>query len=140
MSDESAAEGAPYAHTTRAITVSVEPFYLDDQSAPADNHYVWAYHVRIENKGTETVQLLARHWRITDSQGHVQEVRGEGVVGEQPVLRPGESFEYTSGTPLPTPSGIMVGTYQMKTTRGERFDVDVPAFSLDSPYQAVQLH
>jgi len=86
------------------------------------------------------VQLLARYWRITDSLGNVQEVRGEGVVGEQPVLEPGESFEYTSGTPLPTPSGIMVGTYQMETDTGERFDIAVPAFSLDSPHQESQIH
>jgi ApaG protein len=86
------------------------------------------------------VQLLTRHWRITDSNGNVQEVRGEGVVGEQPVLEPGSSFEYTSGTPLPTPSGIMVGTYQMASQGGSRFDVEIPAFSLDSPHQTVRLH
>lgn len=129
-----------YECTTRSIKISVEPFYLADQSAPDENHFVWAYHVKIENQGGETVQLLTRHWRITDSQGHVQEVRGDGVVGEQPVLRPGASFEYTSGTPLPTPSGIMVGTYQMETQGGHRFDVEIPAFSLDSPHEAVRLH
>lgn len=129
-----------YARTTRDITVTVEPFYLPDQSSPEDNHYVWAYHVRIENHGDETVQLLTRHWRITDSNGNVQEVRGEGVVGEQPVLEPGASFEYTSGTPLPTPSGIMVGTYQMASEGGSRFDVEIPAFSLDSPHQTVRIH
>ena len=98
-----------------AITVTVKPIYLDDQSAPDESHFVWAYHIRIENNGGETVQLRNRYWRITDSLGRVQEVRGAGVVGEQPVLKPGESFEYTSGTPLPTPSGIMTGTYQMET-------------------------
>ena len=107
-----------YAHTTRAVTVTVQPFYLEEQSAPDQSHYIWAYHVEIENHGDETVQLMARYWRITDSSGNVQEVRGEGVVGEQPVLEPGDSFEYTSGTPLPTPSGIMVGTYQMETDTG----------------------
>jgi ApaG protein len=96
--------------------------------------------VRIENNGAETVQLLTRHWRITDSLGNVQEVRGDGVVGERPVLRPGESFEYTSGTPLATPSGIMVGSYQMRTDGGERFDAEVPAFSLDSPDVPMRLH
>jgi ApaG protein len=129
-----------YTHTTRDIRISVEPYYLDDQSSPSDDHYVWAYHVKIENVGQVTVQLLNRHWRITDAMGRVQEVRGAGVVGEQPVLDPGESFEYTSGTPLATPSGIMVGTYEMQTNGGERFDVDIPAFSLDSPHQPVQLH
>ena len=129
-----------YAETTKAIKISVEPFYLDEQSEPDDAHFVWAYHVRIENTGNETVQLMTRHWRITDSIGNTQEVQGDGVVGEQPVLTPGGSFEYTSGTPLSTPSGIMVGTYQMKTDTGKRFDVNIPAFSLDSPYQAAQVH
>jgi ApaG protein len=127
-----------YSQTTRSIKVTVKPFYLEDQSSPADNHYVWAYHVRIENCGRETVQLRRRHWRITDNRGQVQEVRGPGVVGEQPVLAPGESFEYTSGTPLATPSGIMVGTYDMETRDGETFAVDIPAFSLDSPHQPVR--
>ncbi|MGH7039038.1 MAG: Co2+/Mg2+ efflux protein ApaG, partial [Stellaceae bacterium] len=126
--------------TTRSITVTVKPFYLEDQSSPADDHYVWAYQVRIENCGGETVQLRRRHWRITDNRGQVQEVRGPGVVGEQPVLRPGESFEYTSGTPLATPSGIMVGTYDMETREGETFAVAIPAFSLDSPHQQVRIN
>jgi ApaG protein len=96
--------------------------------------------VKIENIGEATVQLINRYWRITDANGQIQEVRGSGVVGEQPVLDPGESFEYTSGTPLGTPSGIMVGTYEMETQNGERFDVEIPAFSLDSPHQPVQLN
>ncbi|HET6220660.1 MAG TPA: Co2+/Mg2+ efflux protein ApaG [Dongiaceae bacterium] len=129
-----------YSQTTRSITVTVKPFYLEDQSSPADSHYVWAYHVRIENGSGETVQLRNRYWRITDSLGRIQEVRGAGVVGEQPVLKPGDSFEYTSGTPLPTPSGFMVGTYQMESGTGERFEVAVPAFSLDSPHQPVRLN
>jgi ApaG protein len=129
-----------YTETTRSITVTVKPVYLEDQSSPSDNHYVWAYQVRIENKGRETVQLLRRYWRITDGIGRVQEVRGPGVVGEQPVLEPGESFEYTSGTPLPTPSGIMVGRYEMETEGGESFEVAIPAFSLDSPHQPIQLN
>lgn len=140
MGRESGEESGTYARTTRSITVTVEPFYLDEQSSPEENHFVWAYHVRIQNHSEQTVQLLTRFWRITDSLGNVQEVRGDGVVGEQPILNPGDSFEYTSGTPLPTPSGIMVGAYQMLAQSGERFDVDVPAFSLDSPYQAVQIH
>jgi ApaG protein len=129
-----------YAQTTRAITVRVKPFYLDEKSSPEDRHFLWAYHVRIENNGEETVRLLSRFWRITDSLGHVQEVRGDGVVGEQPVLAPGDSFEYTSGTPLATPSGIMVGAYHMQTNGGERFKVEIPAFSLDNPRQPMQIH
>ena len=126
--------------TTRAIRVTVKPVFLEDQSSPAENHFVWAYHVRIENQGRETVQLRRRHWKITDGRGQLQEVRGPGVVGEQPVLGPGESFEYTSGTPLATPSGIMVGSYEMETRGGESFSVRIPAFSLDSPHQAVRLN
>jgi ApaG protein len=129
-----------YAETTRSITVTVRSFYLEDQSSPTDNHFVWAYHVRIENKGSETVQLRRRYWRITDGRGRVQEVRGAGVVGEQPILAPGESFEYTSGTPLATPSGIMTGTYEMETRSGEHFEIAIPAFSLDSPHQPIQLN
>jgi len=129
-----------YSQTTRSISVSVRPIYLEDQSSPTENYYVWAYQVRIENEGIETVQLRSRYWRITDAMGRVQEVRGPGVVGEQPVLKPGDSFEYTSGTPLSTPSGIMVGTYQMVTGDGESFDVAIPAFSLDSPHHAGRLN
>ena len=129
-----------YDETTRSIRVTVEPIYLDDQSSPSDDHYVWAYQVEIENQGEDVVQLLTRHWKITDSMGRVQEVRGAGVVGEQPVLNPGESFQYTSGTPLGAPSGIMVGSYGMENGSGERFDVDVPAFSLDSPHQPVRIN
>ena len=129
-----------YQKTTRSIEVTVIPLYLDDQSDPAENRYVWAYQVSLENKGQETVQLLTRYWNITDANGKVLEVRGDGVVGEQPILRPNDVFEYTSGTPLSTPSGIMVGSYQMKTSDGESFDVAIPAFSLDSPYGQRQLH
>ncbi|MGE5505831.1 MAG: Co2+/Mg2+ efflux protein ApaG [Actinomycetota bacterium] len=129
-----------YSQTTRGITVTVKPFYLEDQSSPADSHYVWAYRVRIENGGGETVQLLRRHWKITDARGRVQEVQGSGVVGEQPVLGPGDAYEYTSGTPLPTPSGIMCGEYQMESQNGEKFDIEIPAFSLDSPHESVRLN
>ena len=122
-----------YKTTTRAIDVSVEPFYLAEQSEPEKDRWVFGYRVRIENAGTETVQLLTRHWRITDGRGRMVEVRGEGVVGEQPRLEPGESFQYTSGTPLPTPSGIMAGSYEMVNEVGERFDVTIPAFALDAP-------
>jgi len=129
-----------YTATTQSIRVTVNPIYLEDQSTPEDDHYVWAYQVEIENLGADVVQLLSRYWRITDSQGRVQEVRGVGVVGEQPILSPGESFNYTSGTPLPTPSGIMSGTYDMERRSGERFEVEIPAFSLDSPHQPKQLN
>ncbi|HEV2098926.1 MAG TPA: Co2+/Mg2+ efflux protein ApaG [Stellaceae bacterium] len=129
-----------YSETTRSIIVTVKPSYLEDESSPAEGRYLWAYHVRIENQGKETVQLRRRYWKITDSRGQIQEVAGAGVVGKQPVLGPGESFEYTSGTPLPTPSGIMVGRYDMETPGGESFSVRIPAFSLDSPHQAVRLN
>ena len=129
-----------YRQTTRAIEITVTPVFLEEQSAPADGHYVWAYHVKIENQGRETVQLRTRHWRITDSLGRVQEVRGAGVVGEQPRLAPGQHFEYTSGTPLATPSGIMAGSYGMESETGEAFDVEIPVFSLDSPHQPAQLN
>jgi len=129
-----------YVETTRSIKVMVEPQYLEDQSEPDENHFVWAYHVRIENHGNETVQLMTRYWRIMDSQGGVQEVRGDGVVGEQPILKPGDMYEYTSGTPLATPSGIMNGSFQMQSKSGELFDAIVPAFSLDSPHYAASVH
>jgi Uncharacterized protein affecting Mg2+/Co2+ transport len=133
-------EQAHFAATTRDITVVVTPVFLEDQSAPDSRHFVWAYHVRIENGGPQTVQLVTRHWQITDANGHVHEVRGEGVVGKQPVLRPGEAFEYASGTPLGTPFGLMVGTYQMVSEAGEQFDVEIPAFSLDSPHHRIVVH
>jgi ApaG protein len=125
-----------YTETTRGIRVTVRSFYLDDQSEPEQGRYVWAYRVAIRNEGAETVQLLKRTWCITDARGRSQRVHGEGVVGEQPVLGPGQHFKYTSGTPLPTPSGFMEGAYHMVVTgTGEAFDVAVPAFSLDSPHQ-----
>ena len=129
-----------YEKTTREIRIKVKPFYLDEQSEPEEERYVWAYRVNIENIGDETVQLMNRHWRITDQLGRLQEVKGAGVVGEQPILNPGESYEYTSGTPLPTPSGIMVGTYEMESSAGERFNVEIPAFSLDSPYDSASVN
>src|SRR5215470_13339298 len=122
-----------YNALTHDIKVSVRPVYLDAQSDPNAHRFVWAYHVRIENLSGHEVQLVSRHWRITDALGRIQEVQGEGVVGEQPVLGPGQSFQYTSGVPLPTPSGFMVGTYNMVSTTGDHFDIEIPAFSLDSP-------
>jgi len=122
-----------YVTMTRDIEVTVVPRFLPERSSPQQGHFFWAYTIAITNKGTQTVQLKTRHWRITDALGRVQEVRGPGVVGEQPRLAPGESFEYTSGVPLPTPSGFMVGSYNMVTEAGEHFDIAIPAFSLDSP-------
>jgi ApaG protein len=129
-----------YNATTLGITVSVQPLFLEEQSAPAEGRYVWAYHVVIENRGGEQVQLLNRHWRITNGVGRIEEVRGPGVVGQQPVLAPGERFEYTSGTPLSTPSGIMMGSYEMVRQDGSRFEIAIPAFSLDSPYEAKRVN
>jgi ApaG protein len=126
----------PYTATTRSITVSVEPSYLESRSSPASSQYFWAYRVIITNQSQETVQLLSRHWMITNARGELTEVKGPGVVGEQPVLSPGESFEYTSGAPLNTPSGMMGGAYQMETAGGERFDIEIPTFSLDIPNQS----
>lgn len=126
--------------TTPKIYVKAEAIFLEDQSLPLENHYVWAFQVWIENQGPETVQLLSRTWRITDGKGHIQEVRGQGVVGEKPVIIPGATYHYTSGTPLPTPSGVMEGTYHMKTQAGDSFDVPIPAFSLDSPYETALVH
>ncbi len=126
--------------TTEGVRVRVRPEFRDDQSDPANGYYVWLYHVEIANTGQETVILRTRHWIITDSQGRITEVRGAGVVGEQPILRPGERFEYTSGTPLKTPSGFMRGFYEMETEDGRRFLVEIPAFSLDSPHAENRLH
>ena len=129
-----------YECVTRGIRVSVKPFYLDDQSDPEEPRYVWAYTVRIDNESEDVVQLRTRYWRITDAMGQTDEVSGDGVVGEQPVIRPGEGFEYTSGAPLQTPSGLMVGRYGMTTHGGENFEIDIPAFSLDSPHELRQIH
>jgi len=122
-----------YRAVTRQIEVTVEPNFLPERSSAESRQFFWSYTVVIINSGKETVQLRTRHWIITDASGRKQEVRGEGVVGEQPVLAPGERFEYTSGVPLPTASGFMAGRYQMVTADGERFEIDVPTFSLDSP-------
>ena len=138
---ESDDDVADFIETTRGIRISVRSFFLEDQSEPDDRQYVWAYRVRIENTGGEQVRLLRRSWQITDARGRTQRVDGEGVLGEQPLLGPGDAFEYTSGTPLETPSGFMRGAYRMVETRsGENFDVAVPAFSLDSPYLLGLVH
>jgi ApaG protein len=129
-----------YETVTHGVRVRVTPQYLEEESSPDDDRYVWAYTIDIVNEGSETVQLRTRHWRITDATGRTEEVRGPGVVGQTPVLEPGASFRYTSGCPLTTPSGIMVGSYQMTTEAGERIDVKVPAFSLDSPHTTRSLN
>ena len=136
------AEGTgAWAATTRDIRVVVRSFFLEDQSQPENRQFVWAYRVRIENGGRETVQLVRRSWMITDARGRTQHVDADGVVGEQPVLDPGDAFEYTSGTPLETPTGFMRGAYHMVlTASGEAFEVAIPHFSLDSPHQGGTVH
>ena len=121
-----------YRAVTRSIEVTVTPRFIAERSSPDNGYYFWAYTINIINRSEETVQLKTRHWRITDATGKQQEVDGPGVVGEQPVLKAGESFEYTSGVPLPTPSGFMRGTYGMvRTENGGSFEIEIPAFSLD---------
>ena len=122
-----------YRAETEGIEVVVEPFYLEDRSDPSDGHFVWAYRVTIANNSDATAQLISRYWQITDGNGRVEEVVGDGVVGEQPELRPGDSYQYTSGCPLATSSGFMVGRYTMVDNGGRRFDIAIPAFSLDIP-------
>jgi len=133
-------DDAMYSAKTRDIQITVTPKYLSSESAPEKAHFVWTYSIDIENLGASTVQLVSRYWRIVDGAGRVQEVEGAGVVGEQPVLTPGESFSYTSGVPLATPTGFMAGHYVMETEAGERFDAEVPAFSLDSSEERRVFH
>jgi ApaG protein len=118
---------------TNDIRVSVEPEYLENQSQPDEHHFVWAYHVKIHNLGNDNVKLLNRYWKIVSETGGVQQVDGAGVVGVQPELGPDQQFEYTSGTHLDTPSGIMMGAYEMTDDLQQSFNVEIPAFSLDSP-------
>jgi ApaG protein len=129
-----------YERQTRNIRVAVQPAFLDDQSDPGEQRYLWSYTVTIENKGAETVQLLSRHWHITDGHGQVKEVKGPGVVGAQPVIAPGQKFQYTSGCPLPTASGYMSGKYEMRNSTGEKFEAEIPAFLLESPHEQRQIH
>lgn len=123
-----------YVAITRDIQVTALPEYLPDRSEPAQERFFWSYTIEIANLGRERVQLVSRHWIIIDADGRREEVSGPGVVGEQPVLEPGETFRYESGCPLPTPSGIMQGSYRMITPNGDTFDAEIPAFSLDSPF------
>ena len=134
------ADRTPYTAITRGIAVSVEVTYLEANSSPGNSQYFWAYRVTIENQGRETVQLRSRHWMITNAHGELTEVKGPGVIGKEPFLDPGESFSYTSGAPLNTPSGMMGGSYQMESDTGERFDIEIPTFSLDRPNQSVLLN
>lgn len=129
-----------YVATTSGIVVSVRPQFLSEQSCVADSHFVWLYDVYIENQGAITVQLITRYWNICDAVGNRQEVCGPGVVGEQPVLHPGESYRYQSGCPLQTPSGIMKGHFEMQTDEGCLLKVVIPAFSLDSPFENLVLN
>lgn len=126
-----------YKAVTHSVEVMVEPEYLEDQSSAHEGYYVWAYHIRIKNLGSETIQLMQRYWKIMDARGHVEEVRGPGVVGEQPILKHNEEFLYTSGTYLSTSSGFMLGEYEMEKENGVVFKVSIPAFSLDIPGQEV---
>jgi ApaG protein len=129
-----------YQEQTDGVVVAVSPEYLDDHSDPDESRYVWAYHVRIENRGAQPVQLLYRHWSIADGLGGTHDVIGDGVVGDQPILVPGESFTYSSGTPLATSTGFMSGRFHMIWADGQRFDVEVPAFSLDGPQHLSVVH
>ncbi|MBX3519620.1 MAG: Co2+/Mg2+ efflux protein ApaG [Xanthobacteraceae bacterium] len=129
-----------YRATTRKVQITVTPEYSSGRSEPDEYEYFWAYTIEILNLGEEAVQLISRHWIITDANGRTEEVKGAGVVGKQPLLRQGERFEYTSGVPLKTPSGLMRGTYQMVTEDGEDFDAEVPAFSLDAPSMKRVVH
>lgn len=124
-----------FSQTTKDIKVTVEPVYLDEQSEPHESYYVWAYHIIIQNQSNEKITLCHRYWRITDGNGNCQEVSGKGVVGETPSLNPGDSFEYTSSAPLNTPTGFMQGTYDMENEKGEIFNVEIPLFPLDTPYE-----
>ena len=134
------AEQHIYEARTRQIVVRVRSNFEEEHSSPEEHYYFWSYHIEIENTGAEPVQLRARYWRITDGRGVVQEVRGPGVVGEEPVIAPGECYRYTSGAPLQTSSGFMEGHYEMEDSAGQRFQARIPLFSLDSPYVEHKLH
>ncbi|MGD9979795.1 MAG: Co2+/Mg2+ efflux protein ApaG [Hyphomonadaceae bacterium] len=123
-----------YEQETAGMIVRVAPQFLPEESRPEDNRFVWSYTIEIENRRPDPVQLMSRYWRITDENGATQEVRGEGVIGQQPVIEPGQSFRYSSAAPLAAPSGVMMGVYSMQRGNGEAFDINVPLFALDSPH------
>lgn len=129
-----------YMLETDGVIIRVEPDFLETESEPEENRYIWSYTVEIENSGTDPVQLMTREWRITDAKGRTRVVKGEGVVGEKPVIAPGECFRYTSGAPLPTPSGFMSGQYEMRRADGGMFNAAIPSFALDSPFMPATLH
>ena len=133
QSNQAISDDGRYMALTRDIRVFVDPAYLEDRSDPDAHQFVWAYTIEIRNEGSQTVQLKERYWKIIDANGKIEHVRGSGVVGEQPFINPGEVFEYTSGCPLETNSGFMVGHYTMESLQKETFDIDIPAFALDLP-------
>ncbi|MEM7711018.1 MAG: Co2+/Mg2+ efflux protein ApaG [Pseudomonadota bacterium] len=120
---------------TKDVIVRVEPEYLAEQSSPSDGRYIWAYTVEIDNQSPNDLRVTERYWHIADSRGQVQEVRGQGVVGEKPVVKAGEQFRYTSGAPLSAPSGMMSGSYRVESDNGDAYDIAIPVFVLDSPYE-----
>jgi len=139
--DEELIDGVlTYEETTEGVHIAVQSYFLNEQSDPEEAQFVWAYRIKISNQGQVPVKLLNRHWIITDGGGGTHEVKGEGVIGEQPVIEPGDSFIYTSGTPLSTPSGFMRGSYEMRRADGGLFDVAIPAFSLDSPHTSLEIN
>ncbi len=127
-----------YSKTTQHIKVTAQPVFMEHQSEPTHNQYFWAYHIAIENTGDKAVKLHWRDWKIIDTNGLIESVSGSGIVGESPLIQPGQTIRYTSGTPLKTPSGMMMGQYLMENEDGENFAVEIPAFSLDSPYQSIK--
>jgi ApaG protein len=129
-----------YKQKTHDISVSVLPLFLSESSHHEEGVYMWAYHVRIDNKGQQTVRLTKRFWRIFDAKGHLQEISGDGVLGEQPELKPGDTYEYASGATLNVPSGMIQGSYEMERDDGQCLKVDIPCFSLDSPYQVLSVN
>ena len=129
-----------YSSTTGEICVTVQPYFLQSHSLPEKSQFMWSYHIQIENLGESPYQLMNRFWHIVDGNGNIKEVSGEGVIGERPILNPGELFEYTSGTPLHTPSGFMRGYYEMESSEGDLIRVEIPAFSLDSPFAPTSIH
>ena len=122
------------------IEISAEPIYLEDESEPHSDQFVWSYQITIQNRSQRSIKLRKRCWHITDSNGFTHEIKGDGVVGLEPVVKPGESFSYTSGAVLSAPSGIMFGNYEMESPEGDTFSVSIPAFSLDSPHERHQFH
>ncbi|WP_298915548.1 Co2+/Mg2+ efflux protein ApaG [uncultured Algimonas sp.] len=125
---------------TKDVIVRVEPEYLAEQSSPSDGRFIWAYTVEIDNQSDDDLRVTGRYWHIADSRGQVQEVRGQGVVGEKPVVRAGEQFRYTSGAPLSAPSGMMSGSYRVESDAGDAYDIDIPVFVLDSPFEGTMFN